>query len=259
MNSDLRLKIAEMVFNAKEGHIPSSFSIVDIINLLYRDYLGLHPDDFKRPDRNYFILSKGHGCGALWAVLLKYGFISGSDIENYSKLGGKLAGHPDCQKVEAVEASTGSLGHGMPFAVGIALGSKIQRYENKVVALVGDGECHEGTIWEAANVAANQKLDNLTVIVDWNKSAQQLLPIENLEMTWASFGWHVQKIKGHCDASLQEALRETELSAGPSVIISENTKGKGVPFIEGHGKWHHKVPSVDEMNAIKEYLADGVA
>lgn len=255
MNNDLRLKIAEMVYQSGEGHIPSSFSIVDIINYLYKDYLNVDNSSFNNIARDYFILSKGHGCGALWAVLNKYGYLSNTDIENYSSNLGRIAGHPDCLKVPAVEASTGSLGHGMPFAVGIALGLKISKIKSRVITLVGDGECHEGTIWEAANVAANRKLSNLTVIVDWNKSAQQLMPEEKLKNRWQSFGWHVQEIQGHDDSLLKKALENTSTKKSPSVIISENVKGKGVPIVEGHGAWHHRIPSEDEMKLIKECLA----
>jgi transketolase len=259
LNNDLRLKIAEMVFVSGEGHIPSSFSIVDIINYLYKDYMDVNETSFDNIERDYFILSKGHGCGALWAVLNKYGFLSDLDIDQYSTNLGRIAGHPDCMKVPAVEASTGSLGHGMPFAVGIALGLKISEKKSRVIALVGDGECHEGTIWESANIAANRNLSNLTVIVDWNKSAQQLMPYEQLGARWKSFGWHVQEIIGHDDHLLSVALKEAELELKPSVIISENIKGKGVPFIEGHGIWHHRIPSKDEMKLIRECLSDGIA
>ena len=259
MNNDLRLQIAKMVHVSGEGHIPSSYSIVDIINLLYGSYLHIEPSSFESVDRDYFILSKGHGCGALWAVLHKYGHLSSEDLEAYGQKGAKIAGHPDCLKVQAVEASTGSLGHGFPFAVGIALGLKIKSSSSRVVALVGDGECQEGTVWEAANIASNRELSHLVVIVDWNKSAQQLMPNEDLFARWSSFGWHVQQIKGHDDDVLSAALMDCENDIRPSVIISDNIKGKGVPFIEGHGKWHHRVPSHEEMTSIEEYLENDIA
>ena len=168
LNTDLRLKIVEMIKTSGEGHIPSSFSIVDIINYLYENVLRY---DSKRPrwnDRDFFILSKGHGCAALYVVLEKFKFITRHDIVKYSTSGGILGGHPDLTVVPGVEASTGSLGHGFPTGVGLALGTKIKRKDNRVYVLVGDGECHEGTIWESANIAANLKLGNLTVVVDWN-------------------------------------------------------------------------------------------
>ena len=177
INSDLRLRIVEMICQSGEGHIPSSFSIIDIIAYIYSFVLNVNPKNPTWVERDFFILSKGHGAAALFVVLEKHGFISASDIEAYGTKLGILGGHPDSTKVPGVEACTGSLGHGMPMAVGIALGLKIQKMENRIYCLVGDGECQEGTIWEAANIASNQRLQNLTVIVDWNGSSQQLMPL----------------------------------------------------------------------------------
>ena len=171
MNEALRKRIVQMIYNGKDGHIPSAFSIVDIIEVLYRDYLKYDPANSEWPERDYFILSKGHGCVALYVILEKYGFITQGDIEMFCKPGGILGEHPDCTKVPGVEASTGSLGHGLSFAIGVALGLRVRGMDNKVYVLVGDGECHEGTVWEAANVANNLQLGNLCVVVDWNGSA----------------------------------------------------------------------------------------
>ena len=151
-NNPLRKQIVQMVYNAKDGHIPSAFSIIDILELLYREYLKVDSKKPDWPERDYFILSKGHGCVALYTVLHQFGFLTDQDINLFCKPGGILGEHPDCTKVPGVEASTGSLGHGFPFAVGLALGLRIKnRMTNKVYVLVGDGECHEGTVWEAAN------------------------------------------------------------------------------------------------------------
>jgi transketolase len=257
-NSDLRLRIIEMICNSGEGHIPSSFSIVDIIDHLYASVLNVNPDNVTWSNRDYFILSKGHGAAALFVVLEKYGFISALDLENYGTKIGILGGHPDSTKVPGVEACTGSLGHGMPMAVGIALGLKIQKKENRVYCLVGDGECQEGTIWEAANIASNQKLQNLSVIVDWNGSAQQLMPIENLEAKWKAFGWKTQVIDGHDPLSLQESLSKSALNSTgmPQVFIAKTVKGRGVPLLEGHGPWHHKIPNSIELVEIYKVLSE---
>jgi transketolase len=258
INADLRLRIIEMICNSGEGHIPSSFSIVDIIEHLYGSVLNVNPDNATLSNRDYFILSKGHGAAALFVVLEKYGFLSALDIENYGTKLGILGGHPDSTKVPGVEACTGSLGHGMPMAVGIALGLKIQKKENQVYCLVGDGECQEGTIWEAANIATNQKLQNLSVIVDWNGSAQQLMPLENLEAKWKAFGWKTQVIDGHDQSSLQESLNKSAMNSTgmPQVFIAKTVKGRGVPFLEGHGPWHHKIPNSIELAEIYKVLSE---
>ena len=252
MNNELRYIIAKMVYNSGEGHIPSSYSIVDIINYLYKHVLSYDLTSPNWENRDYFVLSKGHGCGALWAVLNDVGFVSDEDLSLYSTYGGILGGHPDASKVPGVEASTGSLGHGFPFAVGIALGLKIKSKKNKVFALLGDGECQEGTVWEGANIAANQGLGNICALVDWNKSAQQLMPVEDLMARWKSFGWNTRLIDGHDDTQLERAIAEVKFEEKyPNVIISKNVKGKGVSFIEGHGAWHHKIPNKKDMEKIK--------
>lgn len=245
-----------MICTSGEGHIPSSFSIVDIIEYLYGNVMEIDPKNSKSKERDFFILSKGHGAAALYVVLEKYGFLSESDLALYGKISGILGGHPDSTKVPGVEASTGSLGHGFPMATGIALGLKIQKRSNKVFCLVGDGECQEGTVWESANIASNQKLDNLTVIVDWNESAQQLMPIENLEDRWSSFGWATSVADGHSFKSLKESMTFLKKSptGKPKVILARTVKGKGVPFLEGHGIWHHKIPNSEELQQIKAVL-----
>lgn len=255
LNNLLRWEIAKMVHESGEGHIPSSYSIVDILNFLYEDILSYDTTNPNWEGRDYFILSKGHGCGALWAVLKKIGFITADDVSSYSKFQGILGGHPDTVKVPGVEASTGSLGHGFPYAVGIALGLRIKSMKNKVITVLGDGECQEGTVWEACNIAANRKLGNICAIVDWNKSAKQLMPIEDLEARWKSFGWHVHIVNGHSETELRSAFDIIDFgSAKPTVIIADNIKGKGVSFVEGHGVWHHRVPTLEEMAAIKVEL-----
>jgi len=257
INKDLRLKIAEMVKRSGEGHIPSSYSIVDLIDYLYGNLLRVDAKNPKWIERDYFILSKGHGCGALYVVLHKYGFISDQDIADYSTSRGILGGHPDMTTVPGAEASTGSLGHGFPTAVGTALGLRIQERENRTFALLGDGECHEGTIWESANVAANLRLGNLCAIVDWNGSAAQLMPLDDLPAKWRAFGWEVHEINGHSVDEMHSTFSGLRFSSEgrPKAIIARTVKGKGVSFTEGHGKWHHRVPSDEEMSQIKQELA----
>ena len=178
-------------------------------------YLKYDPKNMKDPSRDYFILSKGHGCGGLYVVLNKYGIISDKDILDYSTSLGILGGHPDMTMVPGAEASTGSLGHGFPTAMGLALGLKIKNMDNKVFALLGDGECHEGTIWESANVAANLKLGSLCAIIDWNKSGSQLMPIDDLPAKWKSFGWEVHEIDGHSEVEMKNCFEKLKLTLRP--------------------------------------------
>jgi transketolase len=257
MNEDLRMAIAELVKNAGEGHIPSGYSIVDIVDTLYGRFLKYDSHNPAWEERDYFILSKGHGSAALYVVLQKYGFISKSDLQQKSQTGGILGGHPDSTKVPGVEASTGSLGHGVVTAMGIALGLRIQDRPNRVVALIGDGESNEGTVWETALVAANLKLGNFCVIVDRNKSIDQILAMPKLGEKWRSFGWGVQEIDGHSECEIEETIKRVNFVhvGQPNIIIANTVKGKGVSFMEAHGPWHHKVPSVADMKAIRAELA----
>lgn len=255
-NKDLRLKILKMITRSGEGHIPSSFSILDIIHFLYTQEMNINKNNFNSKKKDYFILSKGHGCAALYVVLEKIKILNKKHIENYSSYKSILGGHPDSTKVPGVEASTGSLGHGFPTAVGVALGLKIKNKKNKVYVLVGDGECQEGAIWESANIANNRNLDNLIAIVDWNGSAKQLMPKDDLINKWKSFGWNVYTVDGHSSKKMYNTFKRIKQSkkSNPSVVLANCTKGKGIKLIEGHGQWHHKIPNEKDYNNFKEIL-----
>jgi len=257
MDKDLRKKVVQMVFAGKDGHIPSSFSIVEILKVLYEHCLRFDAQNPEWPDRDYFILSKGHGCVALYVILHKHGFLTDQDIDLFCKPGGILGEHPDCTKVPGIEASTGSLGHGFPFAMGIALGLRLRRMANKVYALIGDGECNEGAIWETALVAANLNLGNLCCIVDNNGSAATILPVHPLKPKWEAFGWETQEINGHSESEIRAAFGRLSFSweGKPKVIIANTLKGKGVPMLEGHGPWHHRIPDEQELEIIMEALS----
>ena len=256
LNNTLRKEIVDLIVRGNGGHIPSAFSIVDIINTIYDKILRYNltnPDDEKR---DYFILSKGHGCTALYAVLHKFGFLSDEDMGSYLKYNGILGGHPDRTKIPGAEASSGSLGHGLSYAMGIAHGLRIKNMENKVYVVVGDGECHEGTIWETALVAQNFNLGNLCCIVDLNGSAEQILPHPSIEKQWKSFGWDTVVIDGHDPKQIEATLLSFRDSNNqkPLTVIANTIKGKGLSFMEGHGPWHYKVPNEDEYKVIIEKL-----
>lgn len=255
-NADLRLEIVDLVRRAGEGHIPSSFSIVDLISTAYQELLTLRKEDPHWPDRDRFVLSKGHGAAALFVVLVREGLLDPEELQLYGTLGGKLGGHPDSKTTPFVESSTGSLGHGFPGGVGMALGLRIRKSTARVVALLGDGECQEGTIWEAANVAANRHLNNLLAIVDWNKSAAQLMPIDSLPRKWRAFGWETLVIDGHDRTQIIAAFNHFTArdDLRPMVIVARTVKGKGVALVEGHGKWHHRIPDDYEYQQIRDTL-----
>jgi transketolase len=256
-NKELRRQIVNMVVSGNNGHIPSAFSILDIVTHLYRDVLKVDPKNPSSPHRDYFVLSKGHGCLALYVNLHRCGFITDEDIAQFCRPNGRLGEHPDMTKVPGAEASSGSLGHGLSFAVGIALGHRIRGMDNRVFVLIGDGESHEGTVWEAAHVASNYQLGNMCVIVDWNQSGMQLLPHDDLPAKWQAFGWNTLVIDGHSDVEMKAAFDSVSFaSAGtPTVIIAKTIKGKGVPLIEGHGMWHHRIPNTNEYAKIMEALS----
>lgn len=255
-NADLRLQIAEMIHKAGEGHIPSAFSIVDIVAALYGKFLKFESKNPSWEGRDYFVLSKGHGCAALYVVLARHGFITKKDLESKGTYDGILGGHPDSIKVPGAEASTGSLGHGIVTAMGIALGLKILGKPNRVIALIGDGESNEGTVWETALVAPNLRLGNFCVIVDNNHSAEQILPLPNMRQKWQAFGWDTYEIDGHNEREILSAMRSIDFSlpGRPHIVIANTVKGKGVSFLEGHGVWHHKIPDKETMTLVREEL-----
>lgn len=244
-NKDIRKVIVDMIHKAGEGHIPSAFSIVDIIHNVY-SVMG---------EKDHFVLSKGHGCAALYAELFQRGVLTQKDLDEYGTYKGRLGGHPDRTKAP-VEASTGSLGHGFPSACGMALGYKIQGLPDKVICLVGDGECHEGTIWETALVAQHNKLNNLCVIVDYNGSSAQILPHPDIAAQWEAFGFVTYRVNGHNNDIVRPLdIFRRNVQDWPICIIADTVKGKGVHILEGHGPWHHKIPNAAEYKQIMEALS----
>ena len=251
LRARFRKKIVDMVCSGKDGHIPSAFSILEIVTALYQNILRVDPMSPNDEDRDVFILSKGHGCLALYVNLHNRGFITEEDLSQFCQFGGILGEHPDCNKIPGVEANTGSLGHGIAFAIGRALGSKIQRKANRVFVVVGDGECQEGSVWEAANIASNQKLGNVCVLIDRNGSSTQLMPIEDLVARWRAFGWEAIELDGHDIDEIVKQTNKIDFSNDiPTALICNTIKGYGAECLTGHGMWHHRIPNDVEYKQI---------
>lgn len=261
---ELRRDVFDCICHGGGGHIPGSLSVIDILAVLYYKILNINPSSPRDPARDRFILSKGHAGVALYAVLADKGFFSKSKLANFGKKTGFLGGHPDMHKVPGIEASTGSLGHGFPFGVGIALAGKMDKQEYRVFVVVGDGECQEGSVWEAAMFAPQQKLDNLGVIIDYNKIQamdylDNIVSLGNLVDKWKAFGWQVKEVDGHNLQQLEEVLRAVPFKKGyPSLVIAHTVKGKGISFMENAPIWHFRAPNQEEFKvACKELAVNG--
>jgi transketolase len=249
----------EMVVRSKASHIGSALSMTDILAVLYFDLLTIYPRDSKNENRDLFILSKGHACVSLYATLGLKGFFDLKDLETYGLDDSNFMNHIS-HKVSGVEFSTGSLGHGLPYASGIALGKKIKNQKNKVFVLVGDGELDEGSNWEALLFASHHKLNNLTVIVDYNNlqsltTVKETLNLEPLANKFEAFGCNVYSLDGHNHIELKKVFKKSinNSSDKPTVIIANTIKGKGVSYMENKVKWHYSTPNQDElMQALNE-------
>jgi transketolase len=257
--SSVRRRDLQTVYNAKLGHVGGEMSATDILVTLFFAVLRVDPERPNDPDRDRFILSKGHSAVALYTTLAHRGFIPMEELDTFARPLSKLNGHPDRNKVPGVETNTGPLGHGLPVAVGAALAAKLQDCSWRVFALTGDGELQEGSNWEAAMSAAHYKLDNLTVIVDRNRLQQgdwteQTMHLEPLADKWRAFGWSVMEVDGHSILQLLQTFSRIPFEPGkPSCIIAHTHKGQGISFMRDKAAWHHKVPSAEELaTALKE-------
>ena len=249
MNSLIK-KIVDIATLKKEGHIPSSLSILDIMYVLYDKVLDVDSIKDNKIDRDRFILSKGHASLGLYVILDHFGLLK-DDINTFCDVDSKLGGHPT-DKIFGVESSTGSLGHGLPIGVGLALAYKIKKYKNKVYVLVGDGEANEGTIWESTLLAKHHNLNNLCCIIDFNHSTDRAVDLGNLSNKFESFDWDVIEIDGHNHDEILKAL--THSSTKPVCIIANTIKGKGIPMVENNAEWHHKFPNEEEYQQIMNEL-----
>ncbi len=256
--NNIRKNIVKMVTNAKSGHPGGSLSAADILTVLYFEFMDINRENANSIDRDRFVLSKGHASPALYAVLKEKGIID-DDLLSFRVLGSRLQGHPDMKRVEGVDMSTGSLGQGISAAVGMAIANKLDNNEHRIYAMLGDGECQEGEVWEASMAAAHYKLDNLCAILDFNglqidgdiRDVMSPLPFDE---KFKAFGWHVIEIDGHNFDEIRNALNEAKTVKGkPTMIIAHTVKGKGVSYMENAANWHGVAPNVEQCEiALKD-------
>lgn len=251
----LRLTAVRMVHEARSAHVGGSLSMADLLAALYSGVLRVDPRRPDWPERDRFILSKGHACAAYYAALAARGFFPEAWLDTFYRDGGKLAGHSTHTGVPGVEFSTGSLGHGLSVATGMALSAKRDGAPWRVFALLSDGECDEGSTWEPVLFAPQHRLDNLVVIVDYNKiqslgRTKDIVDLDPFADKWKAFGWGVREIDGHDMGEVIGALTAVPFTAGkPSCVIAHTLKGKGVSFMEDRLLWHYRNPSVEEYRA----------
>src|SRR4051794_6266379 len=259
MARGVRLDVVSMVDSAQLGHIGGDLSVTDILVTLFGAVLNVDPEAPDRPDRDRFILSKGHCAGALYATLARCGFFPREELQTFMAPLSMLNGHPNRNKVPGVETNTGPLGHGFPVAVGCALAAKLRGLDYRTFVVLGDGELQEGSNWEAAMTAAHYELNNLTAIVDRNRLQQGATTADTKELEplpdkWAAFGFEVRVIDGHDYAALLEAFQPST-TGKPVAVIANTIKGKGISFMEDRVEWHHKVPSADQVQTALQELA----
>jgi transketolase len=252
LGRQVRRQITEMVIAANRGHVGSAFSLIEILLVLYKGGIlrvdPLHPG---WPDRDRFILSKGHGALGLYPILADLGFFPREELLKYCRRDGILGGHPEHHKIPGVEASTGALGHGLAIGIGMALAGRMDGRSYRTFVLLGDGECDEGSIWEGALHAAKHKLDKLTVLIDYNKQQSysetaEVCPLEPFPDKWRAFGFHVEESDMDHPERLLDILRNPNPTGSPRAVICHTIKGKGVTFIERNLHWHHKGKLTDQ-------------
>lgn len=260
-SKELRRLIFRAIENGGRGHIGPALSLVEIIRMLYDEILKVRPYEPKWPGRDRFILSKGHGCLALYAVLADKGFFPIEELDRFCHFDSILGGHPEVC-TPGVEASTGALGHGLPIAVGQAMAMRMHNSDARAFVLMGDGEINEGSVWEAAAIAAKHGLGNLTALVDYNKiqsagSVFDILPMEPLMEKWRAFGFHAEECNGHDLDDLRRVFAALDgiPQDKPRIIVCHTIKGKGVPEAEGNASWHHISRLSDD---IRRQIADAL-
>ena len=261
----LRARVVAVLRSSRRGHVGAAFSAIEILRVLFDDILRYDPMNPGWPERDRFILSKGHGCLALYVLLAEKGFFPVEELSRFCVPGGILGGHPDARKIPGVETSTGSLGHGLSFGVGMALHARMTGAAHRVFVVLGDGECDEGSVWEAALSAGKHGLDPLTVVVDYNKmqsygTVDEVQTLEPFLDKWRSFGFAACECDGHDVGALRAVFGGMPLVAGkPSVVLCHTVKGKGSPLTEHNLAWHHKSKISDEELASLEASFGGGA
>ncbi|MEI7690646.1 MAG: transketolase [bacterium] len=261
LSKEVRKDILKMVHASKASHVGSAFSTVEVLVVLYKLILKISPKSSTDKDRDRFLLSKGHACTALYAILAELGFYEKKLLDDYSKDGSIFMSHINSE-VPGVEFSTGSLGHALPVGVGVALAAKKRKKAYKTYVLMSDGELNEGSNWEAFMMAAHLKLDNLVAIIDANKIqalgfTKDILSLEPIEDKLSSFGWDVIRTDGHNYEQIYSSLTSLTLESNgkPKVLIADTVKGKGVSFMEGELKWHYSSPNDEEYDLAVEELS----
>jgi transketolase len=250
-----RREIITMTSEASASHVASALSVIDVLSVLYAGGANISPENCEQADRDIIILSKGHAASALYAVLALQGFFPSEWLKNYCGNDAPLGGHVTHKGVPGVELSTGSLGHGLPYGLGIAMARKMSGLSGRVFVILSDGECDEGTTWESAMIANHHKLDNLTVIIDRNRIqsltfTEETLKLEPLAEKWKAFGWETRVENGHDHEALFIALNK---STNALCVIANTIKGKGVDFMENSVLWHYKSPTADDVkNALSQ-------
>ncbi|MEU2896007.1 transketolase [Streptomyces griseoincarnatus] len=253
VSADIRRSILRMIDTAQLGHVGGDMSVTDILVTLFGAVLEVDPEQPQAPDRDRFILSKGHCAAALYSTLAWCGYFPESELRSFMAPLSALNGHPDRRKVPGVETNTGPLGHGFPVAVGCALAARLRGSPSRTVVVLGDGEMQEGSNWEAAMTAGHHGLSSLTAIVDRNRLQQgarteETVTLDPLDAKWAAFGWEVRVTDGHDHTALLEAVRPS-VTGKPVAVVANTVKGKGVSFMEDRVEWHHKVPTSEQMRA----------
>lgn len=263
LSYDLRKNVVDMIVEGKGGHIGGDMSVMDILAELYFEQMNIGPENMDDPDRDRFVMSKGHSVEALYAVLAKKGFFPIEQvIKEFSKFGSRFIGHPN-NKLPGIEMNSGSLGHGLPVCVGMALAGKMDERDYRVYTVMGDGELAEGSVWEGVMAAHQYKLDNLCAIVDRNRlqisgCTEDVMAHDSQEERWAAFGWHVISVNGNDYKELKAAFDEAKTVKGaPTVIIANTIKGYGSSVMENKAGWHHKVPNAEEYAQIMKDLESG--